>query len=481
VRRLAALFVAKQSGTIESFQPQPAFASRSGAKRRIPKRRRGTYIQIAVGLLPNYMSTMHVISLTTVAALAAASCLGHAEDWAQYRGNSGDGISRERIPGKWTGGEPKRIWTAPTPAGFSSLTVAGGKVFTVISRDDGAPSEVCVALDAGTGKELWATPTGLAKYRSGGDSGAEGNSGGDGPRSTPAVSGNRVYVYSAQMRLSCLNADDGKVVWKKDILHDFDGKNIGWESAMSPVVDGERVFVAGGGPGQAMLAFDKTTGAVIWKTGDEQMTHATPIVATIQGVRQVIFLMQSGLVALDAQTGKSLWKFAFTYRTATGCSPVVGGDIVFCTAGYDVGGAACQISRQGADFEVKELWRTKGNASAASLWSTPVCKDGYLYGMISFKKFATGPLKCIDLKTGELKWEQPGFGAGNVVLAGDELIALSDAGDVVLLEASPAGYKELGRTKAIRGKCWSTPAVSNGRLYVRSTKESVCLDPGASE
>jgi hypothetical protein len=99
--------------------------------------------------------------------------------------------------------------------------------------------------------------------------------------------------------------------------------------------------------------------------------------------------------------------------------------------------------------------------------------------MISYKKFANGPLKCVDIKTGAVKWEQPGFGAGNVVLAGNDLIALSDNGEVVLVEASPSGYKELGRSKAVQGKCWSTPALSNGRLYVRSTKESACLDLSA--
>jgi outer membrane protein assembly factor BamB len=236
------------------------------------------------------------------------------------------------------------------------------------------------------------------------------------------------------------------------------------------------VYIAGGGAGQAMLAFDKATGALVWKTGDEQMTHATPVVATVQGVRQVIFLMQSGLVSLEAGSGKPLWRFPFTYRTATGCSPVVSGDVVFCTAGYEIGGAACQIIKNGSSFEARELWRIKGDSVVASLWSTPVCKDGYLYGMISFKKFAAGPLKCVDIKTGAVKWEQPGFGAGNVVLAGDNLVALSDDGQVVLVEATPAGYKELARTKAISGKCWSTPALSNGRLYVRSTKESACLD-----
>jgi outer membrane protein assembly factor BamB len=412
--------------------------------------------------------------------LAGSYCA--AENWSQYRGNNGDGVSGERVLAPWPSNGPKRLWSAKTPAGFSSMTVANGKVFTIVSREmDGALAEVCVALDVETGKEVWAAATGLAKYEGGGDSGTPVNNGGDGPRSTPAVSGDKVYIYSAQMLLSCLDADTGKKVWEKDVQHEFGGKNIGWESAMSPVIDGNLVYVAGGGAGQSMLAFDTRTGGVAWKTGDEQMTHATPIVATIQGVRQVIFLMQSGLVSLDAGSGKPLWRFPFTYRTATACSPVVGGDIVFCTAGYDVGGTACQITRNGTSFEAKELWRIKGNPSVASLWSTPVCKDGYLYGMISYKKFGTGPLKCVDIKTGAVKWQQPGFGAGNVVLAGDTLVALSDDGQVVLVEATPVAYKEVARTKAVAGKCWSTPALSNGRLYVRSTKESACLDVAVSK
>jgi outer membrane protein assembly factor BamB len=366
-----------------------------------------------------------------------------------------------------------------TPAGFSSFVTAEGKVLTVIARNiDGVLSEVCVAFDADTGKEIWATTTGRAKYRGGGDTGAEDNKGGDGPRSTPAVSGNRVYVYSSTMALHCLDLAAGKPVWKKDILQEFNGRNIDWESAMSPVIDGELLYIAGGGAGQAMLAFKKATGDVVWKTGDDAMTHATPVVVTLHDVRQVIYIMQSGLVSLEASSGKPLWRFPFPYRVATGCSPVVAGDVVVCTAGYDIGGAACKVTRSGSAFEAKELWRSKGNSAVASLWSTPVEKDGYLYGMISYKKFGTGPLKCVDSKTGTVKWEQPGFGAGNVVLAGNELIALSDDGQVVLVEASPEAYKEIARTKAIEGKCWSTPALSNGRLYVRSTKEGACLDLG---
>ena len=406
--------------------------------------------------------------------LACGSTL--AEEWPQYRGPRGDGISTEPVLTAWPANGPKRLWKANTAGGFSSFAVAEGKVFTIISREmDGAPFEVCVALDAITGREMWAAPIGVAKFPHGGDSGAGGNEGGDGPRSTPAVSGHRVYVYSANMMPVCLDAANGKPVWQKDILKEFNGRSISWKSAMSPVIDGGLLYLAGGGAGASMLAFNKTSGAVAWKNGDDTMTHATPVVATIGGVRQVIYLMESGLVSLDARSGKSLWKFPFTFRTATACSPVVSGDIIFCTAGYGIGGAACRVTKTGDAFEAKELWRIR-DASVADLWSTPVCKDGYLYGMISFKKFGNGPLKCVDLKTGAVKWEQPGFGAGNVVLAGNYLLALSDDGHVAMVEATPAAYKELGRIKAIDGKCWSTPALSDGRLYVRSTKEAACLD-----
>lgn len=408
--------------------------------------------------------------------LAGCSVISAAE-WPQYRGPETGGVALEKIAPAWPDAGPRLRWRVPTPDGFSSFVVGQGKVFTIVARPvNGALSEVCVAWDANSGKELWAAPIGVAKYQGGGDSGAEGNKGGDGPRSTPAVSGGKVFLYSADMVLSCLDAATGKPLWQKNILADFQGKNIGWKSAMSPVVDNGLVYIAGGGAGQSMLAFKAASGELAWKAGDDAITHATPVVTTLHGVRQVIFLMQSGLVSLEAASGKSLWAFPFPYRTCTGCSPVVAGGIVFCTAGYEVGGAACQVVKTGSGFEAKELWRLKGNAVVASLWSTPVCRDGYLYGLLSFKKFANGPLKCVDLKTGVVKWEQPGFGAGQVLLCGNHLLVLADDGTVTLAEASPAAYKEIARFKAIAGKCWSTPALSDNVLFVRSTKEGACFE-----
>jgi outer membrane protein assembly factor BamB len=425
-------------------------------------------------MMKHLFSPRLIVSLGFGLAIAASG-----EEWTEYRGPHGDGKSNESIPASWPATGLKRLWHAETPTGFSSFSVADGKAFTIVSRTiDGAPISVCLALDANTGKEIWAAPTGVANFKGGGDSGAEGNTGGDGPRSTPSVSNNRVYVYSADMVLQCLDAETGKAVWKRDIVKEFGGKNIGWKSAQSPVIDGGLVFVAGGGDGQSMLAFNKNTGIAVWKTGNEALTHATPVVATILGVKQVIFFMQSGLVALDASTGKQLWKFAFPYRTSTACSPVVDGNLVFCTAGYGIGAAVCEVAKSGATFEAKELWRVRGDTPLGDLWSTPVCKDGYLYGMISFKNFGKGPLKCVELKTGNVKWEQPGFGVGNVVLAGNQLIALADDGQLALVDANPNTYKETARMKAITGKCWSTPAVSDNKLYVRSTKEGACFELG---
>jgi outer membrane protein assembly factor BamB len=369
------------------------------------------------------------------------------------------------------------VWKHPTPDGFSSFSVSEGRAFTLIQgKVEGANREICVAFDADSGRRLWERPVGVAKYDGGGDSGTSSNSGGDGPRSTPAVDGDSVYVLSAQLYLACLDAATGGQRWSKDILREFKGRNITWQSAASPLIDGNLVFVAGGGPDQSLLAFDKTSGEAVWKMGDERMTHATPTIATLLGTRQVIFFTQNGLVSVEATTGMPLWRYAFPYRVSSAASPVVGGDIVYCTAGYGVGAAAVRVTRSGERFAATELWRSRGDRPVANHWSTPVYHDGHLYGMFSFKEYGTGPVKCVELATGKVKWEQKGFGPGNMILANDRLLALSDAGELVLMEASPAAYRELARADVLEGKCWSTPALSGGRVYARSTVEGVCLE-----
>lgn len=402
--------------------------------------------------------------------MAWAGSAAYAAEWPQYRGPNQDGISTEKASVGWKADGPATVWRVPMSRGFSSYAVSGGKVFTqVISTNSGSPLEVCVALDAATGKQLWSTDIGVGKGYSGGGEG-------DGPRSTPTVSDGMVCLLSPALVVYGLDAATGSKVWSRDLMKEHAGRNIGWNSAASVVVDGDLAFVAGGGPGESLLALNRKTGAVVWKAHDEMMTHSTPVAATILGARQIIFFVQSGLLAVAPADGKVLWRFPFRYNVSTAISPVVSGDIVYCSAGYDVGGAACRIAKEGDGFAAKQLWAIPGNALVANHWSTPVCKDGYLYGMFSFKQLKTGPLKCVELATGAIKWTQSGFGQGNVILVGDKVLALADSGQLVLVEATPDAYKEDQRTQAVAGKCWSTPAFSNGRLYVRSVSEGACLE-----
>lgn len=392
-----------------------------------------------------------------------------ADNWVQYRGQAGDGKSGESIGNvDWSSG-PKILWKAETPLGFSSFSVADGLAVTLVGENE---REVCVAIDADTGKEVWSTPLGSTDYgHGGGNAGARDNKGGDGPRSTPTIVDGRVYVYDAHMVLSCLDAKTGNLVWKRDVVAENAGRNIKWANATSPLVDGETIYINGGGPGQSFMALDKKDGSVIWKSGDEMMTHATPHLTTFDDRKQVVFFTQSGLVSVDAATGQEVWRTKFDFSVSTAASPVSEGNLLYSSAGYGVGAGVFQVN---GTKEPSEVW-FKAN-ELMNHWSTPIVHDGHLYGIYEFKKYGTAPLQCVDLKTGEIKWSQRGFGPGNCILVGDKLIALSDAGEVAIVSANPDGYHEIAKAKVIDGKCWSTPAFSNGRIYVRSTTEAACIE-----
>lgn len=426
------------------------------------------------------MKTGH--TFFTVVALAGFTFFsepGFAADWPAYRGPSLDGKTTETVSAGGAKG-PALAWKKNTPNGFSSFVISKGRAFTITGPEiEGVKREALVAFDADTGKEIWTALLGVARYgHDGGNSGTKDNSGGDGPRSTPTIGGNRVYTLSSDLVLACFDLANGKKIWSKDIVREHKGHNISWKNAASPLIEGNLILVAGGGEGEALLGINKADGKVVWKGQDDKMTHATPVPATIHGVRQVIFFTQKGLVSVAPESGKVLWRHPYRFNVSTAASPVVENDIVYCSAGYGVGSTAVQISKNGNEFGVTELWRVTGD-KIANHWSTPVVKDGYLYGMFQFKQYGDGPVKCVELRTGKEMWSKPGFGPGNVILAGDQLVALSDTGEVVLIKADPKAYVEAGRFKAVTGKCWSTPALANGRLYIRSTVEGAAFDAGS--
>jgi len=414
--------------------------------------------------------------VVTVIGIAAAAAL--AAEWPQYRGPNFNGITDEVVK-PWPAKGPKVVWRQKLGEGFGSFAVAKEKALCFTTVGQGGEQEGVFAYDAKSGKPLWHTVIGktiAGEYQ-----------GGSNPRSTPTIAEDKVYVLSTYLKLACLNLSDGKLVWQHDIPVEFNGQGQlntagikKWGVASSPIVTGDLVIVAGGGPNQTALAFDRKSGKVAWKALTEDITHATPTLAEIDGVKQVIFFFKSGLVSLDATSGKELWRYKFRWNISTAASPVVDGNVVYCSAAYDVGAGAIRVTRSAeGSFGVEEMWRKEGEDM--NHWSTPVIRDGYVYGVFGWKKYALG---CVELKSGKLMWTHPGVDKGGVILVKDGVLVQEETGGLVLVEASPQAYKELARAKPLmnpRGsrseKCWSMPVVADGLIYTKSNAEGVCLQP----
>ena len=425
------------------------------------------------------------------AAIAAGLLIGigcWASDWPQYRGPTLDGISTDRLTTEWTGQVTNPVWRVYLGNGLSSVAVAGDRVFTQVKRTiQGAAREVALALGARTGQELWARVVDLASYPDGGVGGD------DGPRTTPAVDSQGVYVLSSYLKLLRLDPATGSVVWSNDLRALYGGDVIAWQNAASPVLDNGLVFVNVNAAPRRIAAFRTADGSVAWRSApeviDESMTHSTPVVATLHGVRQLIVATQGGLVAFEPQTGTALWRFTYPFSCSTSLapSPVVHQDIVFITAAqvYGMGSVAVRLSLSNGVWAAMQLWANVGYSSTlASHWMTPVARDGFLYGQFGVTSLYDGPnaqLKCVDLRTGSVLWSTNGFGRGNTLLVGEHLLVLTERGQLVLAKPDPGAYTEVARFQAVPdyssvNKCWNAPAVADGRVYVRSTAYLACFD-----
>ena len=407
-----------------------------------------------------------------------------AADWPQYRGATHDAVSADPIQRNWTGSVTNPVWRLLLTNSLGSFAVSGGRALNLVRRARGlVDQEVCVALDANDGRELWATPIDDAFYPHGGV-GFD-----DGPRSTPTIDGDAVFVLSSYLKLHRLNATNGAVVWSKDLLALYGGTVIGWQNAASPVLEDGLIYLNANCATQTLMALRASDGSLAWRSQDEAMTHSSPVLATIHGVRQVIFAAQSGLVSLDPHSGQLLWKFPypFFYGTCIGVSPVVYEDLVFISGAqvYDMGSVVAQIDLAESGWAATQLWANITFASTlSSHWMTPVCHRGFLYGQFGSQQFdsVNAQLKCVELRTGAQCWSANGFGRGGTVLVGDDIVSLTERGQLVLVEANPNAYTEVGRFNAIpywngnTNKCWNVPAVAGGRFYLRSTAYAVCLD-----
>ena len=390
-----------------------------------------------------------------------------AEDWPQWRGPNRDGISEEvGILKEWHNGGPRVLWRVPLGEGFSGISVADGRVYTMFSEGD---DEFIVCLDASNGSEIW-------RFRS--DSNYYEAEGGNGPRATPTIDGEFLFTVSAQGKFYALNNANGDKVWSYDLIKDFTSYMPRWGFSSSPLVEGDMLFVeVGGNNGKFIVAFDKTNGDVLWTSHMDKLGYASPIAVTIGGVRQLIVFAGLRLLSVSTDDGELFW----TYPWRTGrfdvhaATPIfIAPDKIYISSAYGKGAAVLRVKVTDSpesgvrnNIEVEEIWRSE---KVQNRLATSVLHDNHIYG------FHRTILKCIDASTGMEKWKTRGFGEGTLMLADEHLIILGDRGKLGLAEATPSAYHEVASAEVLSGLCWTVPTLANGRLYARNQKEMVCLD-----
>ena len=401
-----------------------------------------------------------------------------AGDWPQYRGPNHDGSSSEPIRTNWSVTPPTVVWKKSVSPAWSSLTISGGRVFTQANRStSGGNREFCVALDANTGNELWATNLDVADYPDGG------TGSNDGPRSTPTVEGDRVYVFTSYLLLYCLRADTGAVIWKRDFPTEFPGTAvINWQNAASPLLIGDLIFLNSNVSGQSLMAVRKSDGVTVWNGQNDTMTHATPAYVTLGGTPQILFLTLRGMVGVVPETGSVLWRHSFVpSSTSTAATPIAEGDIVYASCAYAQGAWTARVTKPGATFTVAQTDFRRGSAFQ-NHWSTPVAHEGHLYSVV---ESGLRSLTCFSLAGRTNRWitsqvggQNPGY--ASLIKVGGKLLILTERGRLVMAEPNPEQYTEIANYQALSGTSWNHPAFSNGRIYARSSTQIVALDVSAA-
>jgi outer membrane protein assembly factor BamB len=384
--------------------------------------------------------------------IVSSCCVAAAQagEWNQWRGPNRDGVSKETgLLKQWAAEGPPLAWKAQgAGAGYSSLAVSGGRIYTMGLRGD---REYVIAFDAATGKEVWATPNGMA-YRDGR---------GDGPRGTPTVEGDRLYALGGNGDLSALDAKTGKVVWTMNVLKKFGGDNIGWGISESPLVVGEKLLVNAGGQGASVVALNKRDGALVWKSQSDAPGYSSAIAVEVGGKTEVVFFTSKRAIGLDVSDGKLLWEYSHASNgTANVATPVARGNRVFVSSDYGTGGGLVEIKADGANVSAREVYFTR---EMRNHHSSSILVGDHLYG------FSSGILTAMRFDTGEVAWKDRSVGKGSLVYADGMLYALSENGVVGLIEATPTGYSERGRFHIQQGSLptWTHPVIAGGRLYLR--------------
>ena len=399
-----------------------------------------------------------------VAVLWLCAGATNAADWPQFLGPARNGtVDTAALADSWPAGGPPALWTSKVGAGFAGPVVAGERLVLFHRQGNEA---IVDCLDAASGTPLWTSkyPT---DYRD-----AMGFD--EGPRATPAIHDGRVYTFGAEGVLSCRDLADGKVAWSADTRALFKPDKGFFGPACSPLVEQDLVVLhVGGRDGAGIVAFDRLTGTVRWKSTGDEAGYASPIAATVAGKRLLLCFTRAGLNGLDPATGAARFTFPFRSRShasVNAATPLVVGDEVFLSSSYGTGAILLKLA---AGQDPKEVW--SGDDILSNHYATSVHHAGHLYGFDG-RQEQTPRLRCVEWKTGKVKWTEENFGAGTLLAAGEKLIILTEGGELVTAPATPEGFKSTGRAKVLPKVCRAHPALAGGLLFARDEDTLVCID-----
>jgi outer membrane protein assembly factor BamB len=427
-----------------------------------------------------------LISASVAAIVVVASSFGAvlAEDWPGWRGGARDGKSTEiGLLQSWPEGGPPLAWKASGLGnGYSSVSISGDRIYTMGDHGD---AQYVLALSRKDGSTLWKTKVGPSwddQYL--------------GPRSTPTVAGDHLYLLSTEGDLFCLAADTGKEVWKRNLPADFGGRMMlamgkyDWKFSESPLVDGDRVIVTPGGPGAALVALDRKTGKEIWRSkmpelgeaGTDGAAYSSVMIGSPGGIRQYIQLLGRGVIGVEAATGRFLWGYnRVANDVANIATPILQGDHVFVSTGYETGSALLHIRKDGAGLRAEEVYWLDSK-TMQNHHGELILHKGYVYTGTGHNK---GLPLAVEMKTGKIAWgpeRNEGRASAAIMYADNRLYFRYQNGLMILVEATPEGYREHGSFEIpnVEHESWPQPVVAGGKLYLREQGTLYCYDIEAS-
>ena len=436
-----------------------------------------------------------LVSMAVFLAIGATAI--SADDWPEFRGKGRLGEWNETgILEKFPESGLKVLWRTPVRAGFTGASVADGRVFlTDFSRTKGPRGiERVLCLDEKTGSVLW-TQEWEVNYTGLSDNWAIG------PRATPTVDGDRVYVQGAMGILHSLNVKTGEIYWKKDYVKDYGTTVPSWGMTGAPLVDGNRLIaLVGGEPNAKVVAFDKTTGKEIWRAlpSDSEPGYTQPIIITAGGTRQLIMWYPGALTSLDPVTGKVYWSVPSTVGAGmTVATAVQSGPLLLVSSFYN---GSVMVLLDDKKPAARLLWKGKSDSEIQTdglhaVVNTPIIQDGYIYGICSYGQF-----RALDAETGERIWETQAvtkerarWASGLMVRNGNRVFINNDRGELIIARLAPDGYHEISRTQLIKPTSppgnrrelvfinWSHPAYANKHIYVRNDEEIISYSLAADD